>query len=449
MHVIGIIGLLLAIAALIGLIYKGVNAFIASIIAAVIVIITNGLPFWGTFAGAYGTGFKNFAGSYFLLFGLAAAYGEFMKVTGSAQSVANVLFKLFGVKWAPLGALLVTLLMAMGGISAFVIVFAVYPVAAPMFRKANITKNLLPGIVLCASVTLCLCLPGNPTSTNALLTREQYGLGVDAFSAPIMGAIACAIGFALAAVYVTWQAKRQTALGVGYVVSGTDSETEVEESALPPFLTSIVPLVAVILVMILLKNSMGATDSILTSLVVAIALSVVLNPKVFFGNAKQYDVLKTFTNGMWSACTTSVLLTGGVMGFAAVVQAAPGFQYFLNFANSLSEAFHPYVSAALAVNVVAGITGTALGGLQIFADTMLPAYAQYIGNAINPEAFHRMMTIACCGLDTLPHCSTFILMCAVCGVTPKDSYKHVFVLTVAMPVIITVLCIAMALVGII
>ena len=161
MNTIGIIGLLLAISCLIVLSYKGVNAFIASLIASVVVIITNALPFWETLAGSYATGFKNFAGNYFLLFGLAAAYGEFLKVTGSAESVAKVLFKIFGVKWAPLGALLITLLMAMGGVSAFVIVFAVYPVAAPLFRKANITKNLLPGIVLCASVTLCLCLPGN------------------------------------------------------------------------------------------------------------------------------------------------------------------------------------------------------------------------------------------------------------------------------------------------
>lgn len=59
------------------------------------------------------------------------------------------------------------------------------------------------------------------------------------------------------------------------------------------------------------------------------------------------------------------------------------------------------------------------------------------------------MTIACCGLDTLPHCSTFILMCSVCGVTAKDSYKHVFPLTVIMPIFLTILCICMIMVGII
>lgn len=443
---IGVIGLLLAIACLIILSYKGVNAFIASLIASLVVVVTNLLPFWETFSGAYATGLKNFVGNYFLLFGLAAAYGEFLKVTGAAESVAKVLFKIFGVKWAPLGALLITLLMAMGGVSAFVIVFAVYPVAAPLFRKANITKNLLPGIVLCASVTLCLCLPGNPTSTNALLARPEYGLGVDAFSAPVMGIIACIVGTVLAGIYVTWQARRQTALGVGYVVSGTDALDDDEEKNLPPFWASIIPLLIVVFVMILLKNVMSATNSILTSLCIAIVACVVLNPKVFFGTHKKHGVLKTFTTGMWSSCTSALLLTGGVMGFAGVVQAAPGFQYFVDFANGLTTAFNPYVSASVAVNVVAGITGTALGGLQIFADTMLP---NYINLGINPEAFHRLMTIACCGLDTLPHCSTFILMCSVCGVTAKDSYKHVFPLTVVMPILLTVLCILMISVGII
>ena len=261
-----------------------------------------------------------------------------------------------------------------------------------------------------------------------------------------MGVIACIVGTVLAGIYVTWQARRQTALGVGYVVSGTDALDDDEEKNLPPFWASIIPLLIVVFVMILLKNVMSATNSILTSLCIAIVACVVLNPKVFFGAHKKHGVLKTFTTGMWSSCTSALLLTGGVMGFAGVVQAAPGFQYFVDFANGLTTAFNPYVSASVAVNVVAGITGTALGGLQIFADTMLP---NYINLGINPEAFHRLMTIACCGLDTLPHCSTFILMCSVCGVTAKDSYKHVFPLTVVMPILLTVLCILMISVGII
>ena len=156
-------------------------------------------------------------------------------------------------------------------------------------------------------------------------------------------------------------------------------------------------------------------------------------------------MVKTLTTGFGSAFPARVL-TAGVMGFGGVVQAAPGFQYFVDFANSLSHTFNPYVSASVAVNVVAGITGTALGGLQIFADTLLP---NYMDLGINPAAFHRLMTIACCGLDTLPHCATFITMCSVCGVSVKGSYRHVFPMTVLMPIFLTILCIIMIMVGII
>lgn len=440
METIGIIGLLAAIAALIALSYRGINAFVAALISSAIVIVTNGMPFWASYNTNFADSMKGFVGSYFLLFGLAAAYGELMKESGSAESVAAKLFNLFGAKWAPLACILVTLLMAMGGISAFVIIFAVYPVAAPLFRKANITKELMPGIFLFASVTLCLALPGNPTSTNALLTKTA--LATNAYAAPVMGIIACIIGLAIGGIYVTIVAKKETAKGNGYIVSGSDSNEEFGKGGkfLPPFWSSILPLLVVIVMMFLLKNAMGTIECINTSLCIAMLLVAVLNYKTIKGS-----IISTFTKGFWSSINP-LFLTGAVMGFAGVVQNSHGFQYFIDFAMSLSTAFNPYVSGAIAVNVVAGITGTALGGLQIFANTMLE---NYLDLGINPEAFHRLMVIASCGLDTLPHCATFISMAAVCGVSIKGSYKHVFPLTVLIPILLTAVCIVLALVGII
>ena len=184
-----------------------------------------------------------------------------------------------------------------------------------------------------------------------------------------------------------------------------------------------------------LKDYMSASNCITTSLLLAMALVAALNFSVMKGK-----VMKTFSDGMW-ASIPALVLTGGVMGFAGVVSEAPGFKYFVDFAMSLSNKYNPYVSAAFAVNIVAGITGTALGGLRIFANTMLGSYLQL---DVNPEAFHRMMVIACTGLDTLPHCATFITMCTVCGVKISSSYKHVFALTVILPILLTILCIFLA-----
>ena len=46
----------------------------------------------------------------------------------------------------------------------------------------------------------------------------------------------------------------------------------------------------------------------------------------------------------------ALLLTGGVMGFAGVVQAAPGFQYFLDFAMSADAAEIIAVAGAVSAN---------------------------------------------------------------------------------------------------
>ena len=438
MEFIGIAGLMLGIVALIMISYRGINAFVASLVATAIVIVTNQMSFWNSFTTFYSEGMRNFAGSFFLLFGLAAAFGEFMKVSGSAESVAAQLFKIAGPKWSPVACLLITLLMAMGGISAFVIVFAVYPVAAPLFRKANITKETMPAIFLCASVTLTLALPGNPTSTNALLTMTN--LGTDAFAAPVMGIIACAVGIVIASILLMWMTKRETAKGNGYVELDGKAAVATDDKNLPPFWSSILPLLTVIVLMLLLKNRMPTVHAITTSLLAAMALVVLLNLKVV-----GKKTIATFSTGYW-ASITPLMLTAGVLGFAAVVQKAPGFQHFMNFAMGISDTFNPYVSGAIAVNIVAGITGTALGGLQIFRDTML---SSYLGLDINPQAFHRILVIASSGLDTLPHCATFITMCTVCGVSIKKSYKHVFVVAVITPLILTALTIFMAMIGIV
>lgn len=47
MEILSVVGMILGVAALIYLTFKGVNGFVASIIGSIIVILTSGLSFWG------------------------------------------------------------------------------------------------------------------------------------------------------------------------------------------------------------------------------------------------------------------------------------------------------------------------------------------------------------------------------------------------------------------
>jgi H+/gluconate symporter-like permease len=90
----------------------------------------------------------------------------------------------------------------------------------------------------------------------------------------------------------------------------------------------------------------------------------------------------------------------------------------------------PLLSEAVTVNVLAGVTGSASGGMSIALDTFgkdYLAWAQRIG--LNPELLHRVASMSSGGMDTLPHNGAVITLLAISGMTHKQSYKDIFAIT--------------------
>ncbi len=437
---IGAIGMLLGIIVLIVLSIRGFNAFLAAILASVVVIITNGLPFFDSIITTWGSGMSGFIGTYLLMFCLASAYGEIMKVTGAAESIANFLFGIFGAKWTPIATLIVTWILAYGGINAFIVVFAVYPIAMPMFKKANISKNLMPAIFLYGSVVVLVCTPG---VTAGLMFALSEGLGVSVLSASKMGIIALIAALIFGVVYLMLRSKQLSKKGEGFEPSSADLELEKahEGKEIPPLWSSILPLIAVIVLrFVFLKIGIGTMAASYASIFIATVLLMILQ----YNNLKGH-ALKDFTTGFMSSIQP-LLLSAGIMGFAAVINACESFQIFVNFSKYLCDVLNPYLSAIVSINIFSGITGASMSGAQIFANTMADTYLTY---GINTEALFKITSIASMGLDTLPHCPTFIAMAAVCGVTTKKSYGHVFWCTIIAPIALALLCVVLAMAGIV
>lgn len=68
---------------------------------------------------------------------------------------------------------------------------------------------------------------------------------------------------------------------------------------------------------------------------------------------------------------------------------------------------------------------------------------QYLKLGVNPEIFHRIVTIASNGLDSLPHNGLVITVITACGMTHKESYKQIFVTSVAVTLISLAIAIVM------
>ena len=120
--------------------------------------------------------------------------------------------------------------------------------------------------------------------------------------------------------------------------------------------------------------------------------------------------------------------TAAEYGFGGVIAALPGFTVI---ANSLKAIPNPLVNEAITVTTLAGITGSASGGMSIALAAMSDTFIRAAEAAHIPlEVFHRVAAMASGGMDTLPHNGAVITLLAVTGLTHKTSYRDIFAVTV-------------------
>ena len=131
--------------------------------------------------------------------------------------------------------------------------------------------------------------------------------------------------------------------------------------------------------------------------------------------------------------------TAAVIGFGGVVTHTAGFNQFAGY--MLESGLPPLMSSFLSVSLVSAITGSSTGGLQIFMQTMAPGYLEM---GLQPEVLHRLTTMAAGGFDSLPHCGAIVAMLTITGLTHREAYRDVAVITVVFPVIATLCAMGVA-----
>jgi len=136
--------------------------------------------------------------------------------------------------------------------------------------------------------------------------------------------------------------------------------------------------------------------------------------------------------------------TAAVIGFGGVVQGTAAFKWFAEL--MIDSNLPPLTSAAISINIMAGIVGSASGGLGIFLQTMAE---RYLEAGVRPDILHRIITIGSGGLDSLPHSGAVISFLTVLGLTHREAYKDIFVVSVVIPILtLILLLIGLAMLGI-
>lgn len=444
----GTIGVLAALAALIYFALRGVNILIASLICSGIVAVTNGMPWAGTLATDYVQSMMGFAGNFFILILTGAIFGRVMSESAAAQSVAAALRDRLGDKHALLIIMLATAGLTYGGVNVFIVVFTLYPLALGLVHKANLPKRLLLAAAALGSGTFTMtALPASPSIHNNIAAKA---LGTPLTSGATLGLAATAVMVGLGMWYLHWQTNVARRRGEVFVPGPADVLKEDDGTALhaPHWTVSCAPLVLVVALIMAprffvpyagdLANpanafarfiAFTATQPIMwTSL--ALVAGILLGMALFWNYLK--DTKATLGRGAESSALP-LLNTAAVIGFGGVVSKTPIFESFATF--FMDAPIPPLASAAISINVIAGITGSASGGLQIW----MSSFAQhYLDAGVNPETLHRVVTVASGALDSLPHCGAIITFLTVTGITHKEGYKDIAAVTVVIPAIATV-----------
>lgn len=314
-------------------------------------------------------------------------------------------------------------------------------------------------------------MPGTPSIQNAI---PMPFFGTTPFAAPGLGLIASAIMLAFGLWWLARAERRARLAGEGFGElatpdAGMVAEDEivreraavaqpfdpaeaahgVQGSGLPSALVAFAPLAVVIGVNLLMSllilprmdvsylqyarfgetslSEVAGVWSVSVALAAAIATTIALN-------LRRFPSLRSSMDSGANASVLPILAVGSLVGFGAVVAAMPAFEIVRDWVLGIGGG--PLVSLAVATNILAGLTGSASGGLTIALDALGPTFmAIAYETGLSPELMHRVAVIGAGTLDSLPHNGAVVTLLAVCGSTHRKSYFDIVVVGIIGPIL--------------
>lgn len=459
----GLIGILLALAFLITFAYRGWSVLLLAPVAAIGAAALSGQPLLAHWTQTFMGAAAGFIGQFFPLFLLGAVFGKVMEDSGAVRAIADTLTVRLGSERAILAVVLAGAALTYGGVSLFVALFVLAPMAEALFRHADIPRRLMPPAIALGTFTFTMmAMPGTPAIQNAI---PMPFFGTTPFAAPGLGIIASAImlgfglwwlgrveriargrgeGFsdarppAVAPPVLRERAVTTQEFDPAEVVQGHRSE------ALPAPLVAALPLTVVVVVNLVMSfvilprmdaswlaeprwggitlSAVSGVWSVAVALMAAILTAVALNWRRL---PRLRDTLDAGAN----ASVLPIFAVASLVGFGAVVAALPAFGLVRDWVLGIGGG--PLVSMAVATNILAALTGSASGGLTIALDALGATYLARAAEAgIDPQLLHRVAVMSAGTLDSLPHSGAVVTLLSVCGVTARQSYRDVVMVAI-------------------
>ncbi|MEO0930420.1 MAG: GntP family permease [Pseudomonadota bacterium] len=435
--------LLLPLGLLIWSVYRGWPVLLAAPAMALFAAGLAADPILATLTQRFMPAAGGFVVAFLPLFLLGAVFGKVMEASGAAMALARFIIARLGATQALPAVVLSCAVLTYGGVSLFVVAFAVYPLAVALFREGQIALRLIPAAIALGAFTFTMsALPGSPAIQNAI---PMPYFGTNAFAAPGLGVIAGLIMALGGLAYLQYMARVEGPVSPALSDTGADARSH----DLPPLWCAILPILTVfganwVLAEIILPRldlsyladaswgGVAASDVIgVWALIAAITLAILLLLMLTW--TRLGDRRATLSAGS-QAALLPLFNTAALVGFGAVVAGLPAFAAV----NALTDQIPGGALTGLAASasLLAGLTGSASGGMSIALDTLGPRYLEAaLTEGIDPAALHRIVALATGGLDALPHNGAVVTLLGIAGLTHRQAYGPIFVVAVVIPVV--------------
>lgn len=445
--------------------YRGYSIILFAPLFAMLAAVGGSYALMPVYSEIYMTKAAEYIKVYYPVFLLGAVFAKLMEESGLATAVAGKIVAALGRERAVLAVLTGCGVLTYGGLSVFVVAFVMYPFAAMLFKEADIPKRLLPATLWMGIFTYSMiALPGTPQIQNVIPTAF---FGTTTWAGVKLGLLGAAAYFALAWFWISLRCRQLKARGEGYGDNHRNEPEKVTEE-LPHWGAAMLPLLIVVGVNLFMSNpfhwnwayhwDVQSLDplkplklTLLSPAVDRVQSIWSINAALLAGSLAAVAVgwrrlgrigLRSPLNSGAMSSVGAILNTASGYAFGSVIASLQGFQSVKNALLNLSIGDGPLFSAIITTNIMAGITGSASGGLTIALGMLGQewlSWAQQSG--MSPEVLHRIICIASEGIDTVPHSGALVTLMAVCGLSHKESYYDVFILTLLKP-FLALLCLA-------
>lgn len=433
--------------------YRGYTVLLLAPLTAAIAVILSGelIQLLPIYTETFMRGLGNYILAFFPIFLLGALFGQMMADSGAATAIAKWIERTLGARHAVLTVVLACGILTYGGVSLFVVAFAIYPIARSLFRDADIPKRLVAPAIALGSFTFTMtALPGTPSIQNAIPIRY---FGTNTFSAPGLGLIGGAIMFVLGMLWLRSREKAARARGEGYGVHDekeevTPGDAQHRELRAMPLVLALVPLILVISINALfvygvfpsmnwdfLSVRFPGLDADRQAGMWALIIALVISCTVLLliGIGRWANLQATINKGVLGSMLP-IFNTASEVGYGSVVASLAGFALIRDAVLNVSS--NPLVSEAVAMGVLSGITGSSSGGMSIALETLGADYMQMASAAgISLDLLHRVAVMSSGVFDSLPHCGAIITLLSICHLTHRESYLNIAFMTIVMPMV--------------